>query len=292
MLRVAAASLLLLVASISAASAQEIRRLSLAATWSLQRSGMLNVLLLAFQTETGIRVQFNPATEAAPFEAGRQGNADVLLVSDPAEIERFIGDGFGADARPVFYTDFVLVGPESDPAQCLGAGDVTEAFRRIAATGHRFVSRGDGSLTHQREMHLWRSAGIDLANVERSWYRPVGLGARATLEAAAQEVAYALVSRATWVRLKPPNPLKLLVEGDPRLVSPVTSVRVDPKRFEFVHDEEARAWNAWLLSTAAQAEVANFRMDGQRVYFPIAERPSLTAPPVDAAELRAPRRPP
>jgi tungstate transport system substrate-binding protein len=296
MLRAVAAGLFLLVASLPTASAQDIRRLSLAATWSIERAGLLNALVLAFQTETGIRVQFTPAGETQPFEAGRQGSVDALLVADPVETQRFIDDGFGVEPQPALYTDFVLVGPEADPARCRDLTDVVEALRRIAEMRQRFLSRGDGSVTHQREAQLWRDAGIDLTAAERSWYRPLGTGARATLEAAVAERAYVLVSRLAWVRLKSPHPLRVMVHGDARLVATVSSVRVNSERFEFVHGEEAKAWHAWVLSPAAQAEIAAFRMDGHQVYFPIASMPrgaplvSPWAPPLDQAAVRPPFR--
>jgi tungstate transport system substrate-binding protein len=294
MLRVVAAGLLMLAASLSDAAAQEVRRLGLAATWSLERAGVLNALVLAFQTETGIRVQFTPASETLPFEAGREGAVDAVLVTDPVEAGRFIDDGFGVDPQPAFYTDFVLVGPEADPAGCRDVRDVVEAFRRIADTRQRFLSRGDSSVTHQRETQLWRDAGVDLDAAARNWYRPLGTGARATLEAAVAERAYALVSRQAWVRLKPPHPLRVMVEGDTRLIATISNIRINPERFEFVRGAEAQDWAAWLLSPSAQAEIAAFRMDGQQIYFPIAGMPRAVPPvppwarQLDAAEVRAP----
>jgi len=273
MMRAAAAGLLLLVASLHAIEAQEIKRFSLATTPSIERTGILNALVLAFQTETGTRVQLVPASDTNPFEAGRRGDVEAMLVTDLAETERFVSEGFGVEARGAFYTDFVLAGPADDPAGVKGLHDIAVALRRLAAARVPFVSRSDDSASHQRELRLWREAGIELPGVEQGWYRRLGRGARPTLEAAVAAPAYLLVNRLTWARYRHPHGLRILVEGDSRLRAIVHSVRVNPARFDFLRDEEAEQWSSWLHSPAGQAAVASFRIEGQVVYFPIATWP-------------------
>jgi len=298
MMRVAAAGLLALAASQHVVEAQEVRRLSLATTPSIERTGVLNALVLAFQTETGTRVQLVPASDANAFEAGRQGGVDAMLVTDQGATEQFVGEGLGVDARGAFYTDFMLVGPAEDPAGAKGLRDMVEAFRRIAAARAPFVSRGDDSAGHQREVRLWRAAGIEPPGAEQGWYRRLGSGARPALEAAIAARAYLLVNRLTWARYRVPHDLRILAEGDTRLRAVVHSVRVNPARFEFVRGEDARQWSDWLISPAGQAAVAAFRIEGQAVYFPVAgwpEAPDVALPPMSWAnhprDMPAPRAP-
>jgi tungstate transport system substrate-binding protein len=298
MMRVVAAGLLALAASHHAVEAQEIRRFSLATTPAIERTGVLNALVLAFQTETGTRVQLVPANDANAFEMGRQGGVDAMLVTDLVATERFVSDGLGVDARGAFYTDFMLAGPADDPAGVQGLRNITEAFRRVAAARAPFVSRGDDSASHQREVRIWREAGIEPPATEQGWYRRLGKGARPTLETAVADSAYLLVSRLTWARFTLPHRLRILAEGDTRLRAMVHSVVVNPARFEFVRGEDAKQWSGWLISPAGQAAVASFRIEGHTVFFPIATWPEalgVALPPMswsihpwDAPELRWP----
>lgn len=260
----------LLAAPAVIAAEQEGGRLTIAATPTIEQSGILDNLLLGFQSDTGIHVQLVPTSETNPFETGRQGNADVLLVTESAEADNFIREGFGLEARPVFYTDFVLVGPSADPANCGAQADIVSALRQIARAGHRFVSRGGNTPTTQREDSLWRAAGIDPANLP-DWHQRLDRSAHAILEAATANNAYTLVRRLAWTRLITPS-MRIIVEGDPRLFRGVRSITVDPKRFEQIHGREAQVWQRWLLAMSAQQEIALFRVEGQQVFFPVETR--------------------
>lgn len=261
---------MLFTGAVAIAAEQEGGRLTIAAAPSVEQSGILDNLLLAFQSETGIHVQLVPTTEANPFETGRQGGVDILLVAESAEADNFIREGFGLEARLAFYTDFVLVGPNADPANCGTQPDIVSALRQIARAGHRFVSRGGNTATTLREDGLWREAGVDPTNLP-DWHQRLDRSAHAVLEAATAANAYTFVRRLAWTRLVTPS-MRIIVEGDPRLFRGVRSITVNPKRFEQIHAREAQVWQRWLLAMSAQQEIALFRVEGQQVFFPVETR--------------------
>ena len=248
------------------------KTLTLATTTSTQDSGLLDVLLPRFRARTGIEVKVVAVGTGQALELARRGDADVLLVHDPAAEQRFMDDGFGAGRREVMHNDFVLVGPADDPAGVKGQASVAEAFARIARRGSAFVSRGDESGTHQKEKAAWRQAGVEPRG---DWYLRAGAGMGQVLRLAGEKRAYTLSDRGTFLALRGGLDLAVLGEGDPLLVNPYHVIVVNPAKHPHVRRREAEQLADFLLSPEGQGLIADFGKDrfGQPLFFVGAGRP-------------------
>ena len=246
----------------------EPRAITVASTTSTQNSGLFDYLLPKFMTATGIEVRVVAVGTGQAIRLATNGDADVLLVHHPASERKFVADGFGIARHPVMHNDFVLVGPGRDPAGVHGTTDIAAALERIAKGEHVFVSRGDDSGTHKKELELWQAAGFDPRPLSGTWYREAGSGMGATLNTASGMGAYTLTDRASWVSFGNKGDFELHVEGDTRLHNPYSVIVVDPERHPHVHAAEAQAFADWLVSSDGQASIASFRVDGQQLFFP------------------------
>ncbi len=239
----------------------------LATTTSLAESGILEVITAAFTKETGIRVRVFSVGSGAAFVLGKNGDADLLLVHAPADEEAFMAAGYGIEHRPIMYNEFVIAGPTDDPAGIRGTAGASEAFRRIAAQGAVFVSRGDRSGTHRLEERLWREAGVPSPQ-ERCRYLSVGQGMSATVRVADERRGYTLVDRATYEMLRRTIALEVLVRGDPVLRNRYAAILVKP------HDKESRSFVAakrlmeWLSSPQSRGIIEQFSVQGVKVFTP------------------------
>ncbi len=265
-LRIALAGLALL--ALTAGAAAEARFIVIASTTSTENSGLFDHLLPRFEAATGITPRVVAVGTGQAIRIARRGDADVLFVHDAPSEKQFVADGAGVDRREVMYNDFVIVGPAADPAGIAGMADAAEMLRRIAGQAAPFVSRGDDSGTHKAERRLWQAAGIDAAAASGGWYREVGAGMGATLNAAAGLDAYTLSDRATWLAFKNKRRLKLLAAGDKRLFNQYGVILVNPARHAHVKAADGRAFIDWLTSAAGQRAIAEFRIDGTQVFFP------------------------
>lgn len=246
--------------------------LTLASTTSTENSGLLDEILPIFREQTGIAVRVVAVGTGQALRMAERGDADLVLVHDPAAEARFVAAGFGLERHDVMYNDFVVVGPREDPAGIRGGTDVARALREIATKRAPFVSRGDDSGTHKAELRLWQSAGVDPRPDSGGWYRETGQGQGASLNVASAMGAYMFVDRGTWISFRNRGDLELLVEGDPRLRNQYGVIAVDPARHPHVKAEAARALVEWLVSDAGQAAIAAFRMQGQPLFVPNAKR--------------------
>lgn len=239
--------------------------LILATTTSTQDSGLLDVLVPRFEAETGTRVKVIAVGSGAALEMGRRGDADAVLSHAPEAEAPLVASGDLVEGRRVMHNDFVLVGPPSDPAGVRGAGSIEDAMRRIAAAG-TFVSRGDNSGTHAKELALWRAAGLDPAAVRRE---ETGQGMGATLNIADQRRAYTLTDRATYLALRSRLELTVLFAGDAALQNVYHVYVVNPEKHPGVKAAQARAWAAFLVSDEAQQVIAAFGRDryGEPLFF-------------------------
>ncbi len=238
------------------------RFIVLASTTSTENSGLLADLLPRFRAASGIAVRVVAVGTGAALRLGGRGDADVVLVhSRQAELD-FVDAGHGVERREVMFNNFVIVGPADDPAQA-GGDDVLQALRRIR--GHPFVSRGDDSGTHRKELMLWRAAEIDAAAASGNWYLESGAGMGATLNLAAAKGAYALTDRATWLAFGNRRGLELLVAGDDRLRNVYGVMLVNPARHP-VKAAAGRAFIAWLMNDG-QAAIGAFRIKGQQAFW-------------------------
>jgi tungstate transport system substrate-binding protein len=259
-----AASTLALLAALPA-SAQEF--ITVASTTSTENSGLFGHILPIFQEETGIEVRVVSQGTGQALETGRRGDADVVFVHARAQEEQFVADGYGVQRFDVMYNDFVIVGPNTDPAGLRSAADATAAMAAIAAAGASFASRGDDSGTHVAEKNLWAAAGIEPAG---GWYLSTGSGMGATLNTAAQVPAYALTDRGTWLSFENRGDLEIVFEGDPVLFNPYGIILVNPERHPHVKVEQGQAFIDWIISDEGQAAIAGFQVGGEQLFFPSA----------------------
>ena len=269
-LTVAFALLCGLAGDISASSAED-RSIVLASTTSTQESGLLDYLVPIFREKTGIEVTVIARRSDEVLEGARRGEADVVLLHARPLEEKFVADGFATKRFDVMYNDFVLIGPKSDPAGVKGK-DIATALKAIEAKGSAFITRGDRSGTHAAELALWIVAGIDIASAKGAWYRESGHGMTAALDAARTANGYVLSDRASWITFKDRGDLDIVVEGDKRLLNQYGVMLVNPERFPDVKKELGQTFVDWLISPEGQVAIAGYKVDGQQVFFPNADK--------------------
>jgi tungstate transport system substrate-binding protein len=266
-----ALAILLGIASVGTPSSAEDRSIVVASTTSTQDSGLFGHLLPIFKAKTGIDVKVIAQGTGQALDTARRGDADVVFVHAKPQEERFVADGFGVKRFDVMYNDFVLIGPKSDPASVKGK-DIVTALKAIEAKGAPFVSRGDRSGTHAAELALWIVAGIDIASAKGAWYREIGQGMGAALNTASAMNAYVLSDRGTWISFKNRSDLDVVVEGDKRLFNQYGVMLVNPEKHPSVKKELGQAFVDWLISPEGQAAIAGYKIDGQQLFFPDADR--------------------
>jgi len=262
-----------MLASLCAPALAQDKSIVVASTTSTQDSGLFGHILPIFQRATGIDVKVVAQGTGQALDTGRRGDADVVFVHARAAEEKFVGEGAGVKRFPVMYNDFVLIGPKSDPAGVKGTKDIVAALKAIQAKATPFVSRGDRSGTHQAELALWKDAGIDIAANKGPWYRDIGQGMGAALNTASAMNAYVLSDRGTWISFKNRGDLAIAVEGDQRLFNQYGVILVNPAKHPHVKKELGQAFIDWLVSPAGQKAIADYKIDGQQLFFPNANVP-------------------
>ena len=258
------------IASFTTASAQD-RSIVVASTTSTQDSGLFGYLLPIFKAKTGIEVKVIAQGTGQALDTARRGDADVVFVHAKSQEEKFLAEGFGVKRFDVMYNDFVLIGPNSDPAGVKGK-DIETALKTIQARAAPFVSRGDKSGTHSAELALWKQAGIDITAAKGSWDREIGQGMGAALNTAGAMNAYVLSDRGTWISFKNRGDLEIAVEGDKRLFNQYGVMLVNPEKYPSVKKELGQTFVDWLVSPEGQAAIAGYKIDGQQLFFPDAEK--------------------
>jgi tungstate transport system substrate-binding protein len=249
------------------AMAQKVLRLS--TTTSTENSGLLAWLLPSFEAKTGIKVNVISVGTGKALELGKNGDVDVTLVHARSLEDKFVAEGWGIGRRDVMYNDFLVVGPESDPAKVKGNKDVIAAFDKIAASGAKFISRGDNSGTDVMEKGYWQAAGSKPAGAS---YVSAGLGMGEVLNMAAEMRAYTLTDRATYGAYKAKTGLAILVEGDKRMFNPYGIIAVNPAKHPGVNYKGAQQLIEWITSKEGQARIAAFKPAGEQLFFPTAKR--------------------
>ena len=267
------ALLLALMAAFALPALAQERSITVASTTSTEQSGLFGHILPIFTRETGITVRVVALGTGQALDVGRRGDADVVFVHDRAAEERFVADGFGGPRRHVMFNDFVITGPAADPARIAGLRDTAEALRRIATARAPFVSRGDRSGTHAAELRLWQLAGVDPATGRGQWYREIGQGMGPALNTAAAQGAYVLADRGTWLSFRNRQDQRILIEGDARLFNQYGVMLVNAQRHPHVKAADAQRFIDWLLSSAGQAAIASYRINGEQLFFPNADKP-------------------
>ena len=239
-------------------------------TTSTQDSGLFGYILPKFKEKTGIDVKVVAQGTGQALDTARRGDADVVFVHAKAQEEKFVAEGWGVKRYPVMYNDFVLIGSKSDPAKVKGK-DILSALKAIHDAGAPFVSRGDKSGTHAAELRLWKEAELDPAGSKPSWYREIGQGMGAALNTANAMGAYVLADRGTWISFKNKEQLEILVEGDERLFNQYGVILVNPEKHPHVKKEYGQQFIDWLISDEGQQAIAEYKIEGQQLFFPNAK---------------------
>jgi tungstate transport system substrate-binding protein len=241
----------------------------MSSTTSTEQSGLFSHLLPAFKKASGIDVKVVALGTGQALDMARRGDADVVFVHDQVAEEKFVAEGFGLKRLPVMYNDFVLIGPKADPAATRGK-DIVAALAKLATTNAPFVSRGDKSGTHAAELRYWKMAQLDAA--KGSGYRECGCGMGPALNIAASQGAYVLADRGTWLNFKNRADLAVLVEGDQRLFNQYGVMVVNPAKHAHVKQAEAQKFVDWVTSAAGQANIAEYKIGGEQLFFPNANK--------------------
>lgn len=247
--------------------------LILATTTSTQDSGLLDVLVPMFEEQTGYAVQTIAVGTGEALKMGEEGNADVLLVHAPSSEVTFMGGGFGTDRFLVMHNDYIIVGPAVDPAGIKDL-DPKEAFLAIYNAGIPFVSRGDDSGTHKKEVSFWTKAAVDPATEKPEWFIETGQGMGASLTVASEKGAYILTDRATYLANKDNLQLEILLEGNNALLNVYHVITVNAEKWPAVNYDGALAFSNFIIDPATQAVIADFGLDkfGQPLFYPDADK--------------------
>jgi tungstate transport system substrate-binding protein len=256
-------ALLITLLSISTIHAEE--SLRMATTTSTENTGLLPVLNAPFAAKNHVRVDAIAVGSGKALKLGENGDVDVLLVHAPKAEEKFVADGFGVDRTAVMYNDFVLVGPKSDPEEIKSAPSAEEALKKISQGKTPFISRGDDSGTHKKELELWEKAAT---KPEGNWYISAGQSQSATLRMADDKQAYALTDRGTFLAYRDKIQLVILFEGGEGLLNPYHVIAVNPKRHAHVKYDLAKKYIDYVAGPEGQAIIGNYKKDGNLLFHP------------------------
>ena len=245
----------------------------LASTTSVDNSGLLAAILPQFTKATGITVRVLALGTGQALDTARRGDADIVLVHDPDAEQKFLDDGQGVNLKQIAWNDFIVVGPYHDPAHIAGGKDAKSALTSVAEAAAPFVSRGDKSGTNALELRLWKAAGIDPKAGAGSWYRDIGGGMGAALNAAAAMPAYTLSDRGTWLSFKNKGPLRIMVEGDPALINRYDVIELNPANHAGAKLAAAHQLAVWLTTQPGQDAIGAYQLDGEALFHPSAADP-------------------
>jgi tungstate transport system substrate-binding protein len=259
---------------LSAAAIAQDKSIIVASTTSTEDSGLFGYLLPLFKAKTGIAVKVVAQGTGQALDTARRGDADVVFVHARSAEEKFLAEGFGVERYPVMYNDFVLIGPQSDPAGIKGSTDIVAALQTLKSKGIAFISRGDNSGTHIAERALWRTAGIDIAAEKGPWYKEIGQGMGAALNTASAANAYVLSDRGTWLSFKNKGDLVIAVQGDKRLFNQYGVMLVNPQKHPTVKKELGQIFIDWLISPEGQHDIAGYKINGEQLFYPNAADPT------------------
>ena len=264
--------LMLSILALIATTASAETRIKMASTTSTQNSGLFDYLLPIFEKKTGVKTDVVAVGTGASIEIGKRGDADVVFVHAKEQELKAVEEGFFVNRHDVMYNDFVIIGPPADPAKVKGMKSAADALKAIAASGSSFVSRGDKSGTHTKELSLWKKAGTEPAG--QKWYLEVGQGMEKTQRIADEKKAYTLTDRGTWLATKDKDKLDLVIvlEGDPVLFNQYGIMAVNPEKHKHVKFKEAMQFVDWIISKDGQAAVAAFKdKNGNPLFIPNAK---------------------
>jgi tungstate transport system substrate-binding protein len=242
--------------------------ITLATTTSTENSGLLKTILPRFEEITGYKVRTIAVGTGKALRMGRDGDVDVLLVHAKKAEDKFMADGDGEKRLDVMYNDFVIIGPKDDPAKVSNSKNIKKALKKISSTKNIFISRGDNSGTHKKELYLWKSASIDTKNHDAKWYREAGQGMGKVLQMAGEMDAYTLTDRGTWLAYESKSSLKIVYEGDTVLFNPYGIIAVSSKKYPDLNTEGAYMLMDWIVSRETQLSIGQFKIAGKVLFTP------------------------
>ena len=263
------ASILLALPLSAIASSNAESLLRLATTTSTANSGLMEYLLPEFKKDTAIEVQTIAVGTGKALRLGQEGDVDIVLVHARSAEQAFIDAGYGIERFDVMYNDFILIGPHDDPAQISSSRSVIEVLEKIRATKSAFVSRGDDSGTHKKELSLWQITGL---MPQGGWYKSVGQGMGKVIQIANELGAYTMTDRGTWLAYQSKSNLALLYQGDPPLFNPYGIIAVSPARHAHINHTGAESLIAWITSNKGQRLIGEFTVKGEQLFIPNANQ--------------------
>jgi len=252
--------------SMSQAMARDIK---MATTTSTENSGLLKVLLPKYEAKCNCKVQVISVGSGKAMELGKNGDVDVLLVHARESEDKFVAEAHGVNRKDVMYNDFILVGPQSDPAGIKKQKNIIEAFKQLAEGKSRFISRGDNSGTDQMEKSYWKQAGIA---PKGAWFVSAGLGMGEVLTMASEMQGYTLSDRATYGAYRAKTGLDIVLAGDPKMFNPYGIIAVSPKKYPALNYDGAMDLINWITSPEGQRVIAEFKVSGEQLFFPSAAK--------------------
>jgi len=269
--------------------------LKMSTTTSTQSSGLLDLLLPEFKKDTGIAVKVIAKGTGAAIRDGKDGNVDVIFVHAKAREEKFVADGFGTKRYAVMHNDFVILGPNNDPAGIKGMSDAGKALAKVAAAKASFISRGDDSGTHTKEQFLWKQSGVPLADQTQTimkkgkkkevsymvpadsaaWYKSIGQGMGKAITFTEEKQAYTMSDRGTYIKYKygktPAVELDVLTEGGADLANPYGIIPINPAKHPHVKNDLAVTFVEWITSEKGQKMINDYRLEGKQLFYPDAK---------------------
>jgi tungstate transport system substrate-binding protein len=257
---------------LTAVSVKAETRIRCASTTSTQNSGLFDYLLPIFEKKTGLKVDVVAVGTGAAIEIGKRGDADVVMVHAKDQELKAVEEGWFVDRHDIMYNDFVIIGPANDPLKIKGTKSANEAFKKIAAKGGPFVSRGDKSGTNSKELKIWKKTGVDPKG--QKWYLEVGQGMAKTQRIANEKRGYTLTDRGTWLATKDKDKLDMVivVEGDPILYNQYGVMAVNPEKHKQAKFKEAKLFIDWLVSPEGQKAIGDFKdKKGNQLFTPNAK---------------------
>ncbi len=260
----------LIIGAVNAATAS-VESIIVQSTTSTQNAGFYEHVVPLFEQASGIKVKVVAVGTGQALQNARNCDGDLLIVHSTKDENAFVADGYGLARHDLMYNDFILLGPQSDPAGIRGNYDIATALSAIAATSAKFASRGDNSGTHKLEQRLWTLTDTKPKSGVNNWYLETGRGMGATLNFAVQSESYTLSDRATWLAFGNKMAHKILLQGDPRLFNQYGVVTINPARCPTIKSAAAAEFVEWLLSTEGQISISTLMRNGQPLFFPNAK---------------------